>query len=635
MGILARMGRGLESLVDKMSQHKVASAIPIGVAGAAYRFLNLQQHMREEYPEGYKLMTQERAVTQAAIILGGYTLLSYMLFFAIDQAGGARNMLRSLWWAATAPFPSTGREELYERIRAGTKLPGHEFGLAHEALYNQYNPEKAAEHVRRAMEKIVRHRYKRVNGRAEHSYSILGKIFFPTDRKKLEKLRQFWNVSDEEANELLRQSSQEEKKSEFLRTAHERGISEVADRVFVRAFLTYELKALDQLEKGNIEGADIALSEMCAEFPSITAKCIYGSFLDTAGSIDDDLKAKADTHWDQVLDAIITDPELAQRFRSIPGSKNEVLEFTDSVTKRGMFVVKRSAEEEGLSIECGKGQFLYDLLGSKGAVPEVPLFRERNGLFYLLQKRVQGDMLVDALAKSSQADLMRAVVETLDDYQRTVQRNRRMTRRYGFELPDLDPAKEYEEKFIRRMQASLQDEEFDFAGLYHDMLPIFSILDEQGMGGVHGDMHARNVIAYDGKRICIIDSEKLCWGARLLDWTNLLLHTKTEHGIDLDEHMMLGYDHFRKRRMSKDEYRLAYSCAAVFKASHMAGSAEKYTRSGDVPKAEGNRRVATYMGEAQQHLSIIRELAPAGQRPQIDKLVARYSLLRTKIRQEQ
>ncbi|MBI5881388.1 phosphotransferase, partial [archaeon] len=487
------------------------------------------------------------------------------------------------------------------------------------------------EYIRRATTDSVREEYRQIKGRAEYKKRDFFRRW--SDKRLGHHQRDRLAELEFAARFMTENPETEEAKTFRIRFFHGPGqatpenLRTVANEARV---MKTHLDAFVKAREGKLEEADRTLAELYDAEPRVTNRCVYGSFLDTVAAIDEDYREKAREHWSRLINDIITAPGVEGQFRQLPGSKNEVLEFADSQTKRSMLIVKRSGQREGIEKEFRIAQFLYDFLGQRGIVPEALTLAQHGDHFYFVQKRMPGRTLQEMLkATDDRTEVITALLETLDQYQRGVLQNKGAVRRYDVELKRMDYEKAFNAKFVERVKTVLPG--YDFRKIQDRIRVVTSVLEQQRTGGCHGDLHYRNGIVHDEKRICIIDSEKLFWGARILDWVNFIVHAKVDGGIDLTAHIKMGYDLFKKTGMSMDSYLTTWYCGAVFRASQLAGTVQRYSQKGALDNESVREQCADYLGEAIAAFDVLKELLPANSSRAIMEIRQEYATIREQL----
>jgi hypothetical protein len=619
----------LDGLGEWIRKNEIKTALLIGAAMGARKYLMLTDDAQMLQNISCQPFTSD---TSACVsILSAYGILSagglsYLFIGTANIFGGFKNLGRMLIHD-NLPFCSEEfNRRLADKICDTGQNPGWEISRAMHSFYERQDLEAAIEFARRAIVETVDIYYKNCKGQAVYAPRLVYRIAKPYSKKTAAKIQNVHAIARGTFQYSETTSSIEEVAEAILAKKKLSGHMTIEDVVRGSQILSTTLEAYQRIVCGKIDEADEIMRRNTELEPRITNRCVYGSFLDTLAAIDDEFRERSKSHWETLIDDIIKAPEFDQRFAPMPDSRNEVLEFSDSETKRSMLIVKRSREEGGLSREFHIAQFLFDVLGYKGIVPEALTFKQHGQYYYFIQKRIPGSTIHEIITKGPDAKLLEQFVATLDEYQRVIHRNGRLMERYCFSIQQMDYDSEFTAKFVDRVKAEIP--EYNFSSVQENMNVIYNLLRNQREGGCHGDMHGRNSIVYDSKKICIIDPEKIFWGAKILDWVNFILHTKVEQGVDLEKYINMGYEFFKRRGMSSDEYSAAYQCGNVFKASQMAGTVLKYTRSGSISEETGCARFNGYIQSALTSLEILKEILPAKNRGAMQQLIDEYSRIR-------
>jgi aminoglycoside phosphotransferase (APT) family kinase protein len=629
MGIKEKLGKAWE----KAYQHYFTTAITAGTILGVAKGAEIYQYMGGDYIDTQAGVTLHNVDAKTVAI---YTITRTIMWsamvgiplWAIHHNEGLRNFWKKFRFLSTSKDKPELAKKRLEDLCQTTRITDLKIWRAWIAANQDCDMNTSIEYIRRATIDSVREEYRQIKGRAEYRKRDFFRRW--SDKRLGHHQRDRLAELEFAARFMTENPETEEAKTFMIRFFHGPGqatpenLRTVANEARV---MKTHLDAFVKAREGKLEEADRTLAELCDAEPRVTNRCVYGSFLDTVAAIDEDYGEKARDHWSGLIRDIITAPGVEGQFRQLPGSKNEVLEFADSETKRSMLIVKRSEQREGLEREFRIAQFLYDFLGQKGIVPEALTLAQHGDHFYFVQKRVLGRTLQEMLKTGDdRTQVITALLETLDQYQRRAQQNKGVAGRYDIETGKINYPAEFNTKFVEMFRGQLPD--FDFTKVNERMEQIYRLLEQQRQGGCHGDLHAENGIFYDGKKVCIIDSEKLFWGARVLDWANFILHTKMEQGIDIDDYKDNGYDYFRKSGMSRDEYLAAYHSGAVFKAAHLAGSVSKYSSSGAISPVVGRERVLGYLDEAVSALTTLKELVPLKNRQAAQELAEEYAKIR-------
>jgi len=609
----------VERGVNFLSRHPIKTSTAAGILGGAGFWTFMEPAAAEsigmfaESAAPYK----DLAITSAAMGVGSGSISAILLGY-IKNSGGFHNAMLKAAYAYASP---ENKKFIVQRLSECRDEPRLDI-LSAAHMLEDGEVDLAVEHIRRATSSLIRSRFATKAGNAVFKLSLYDR-FSDFEVGLLEEL----NSVCERAVEF---SNLDRDEWQNLGSNNDCFFPDYVRAVQAANVLISNIDALEALSSGDVDQADDLLRKLVVDDPSIVNGCVYGSFLDALAPLDDDIKVKSDEHWSSLITDIVESPKLEEQFIKIPGSKNEVLESGDNETKRNMIIVKRGEPDQGLENEHLITQFLYDMIGQKGIVPEALALHEHDGKIYFFQKRHPGETLFSAVQDGNVHELFERFAVTLDEYQRAVQRNQRAASKYGVPLSKVLLPREYQSKFVSRLQADVDG--MDLMPLLKYTVPIFAILNKQRQGGYHGDLNTRNVIVHN-KGMCIIDPEKLSLGPRILDWAKAHQHSEIEAGVDTVESIDIGYEIFRKRSTSKDEYHAIYNCAAFFTASHMSGTLSKYLRNGGISREVGEPRFLAYLEEAIHTLELLDEAMPRRSRQNMERLLDTYSTIHDKMLQ--
>jgi len=637
MTILHDLLGTVERMWEWTYTNRVKTSLATGIILGTAKLIELHPYLGGPYLDPDSNVTVNMDQGALAIYVATrasmWAACTFMPLELIKRSKGFRNLARMIQYEMTPEKNSKKRKDILEKLCNNTSSPYYKMRRARMAIFEENDISIAAEYVRRAISDVIREEYTCVNGRAEYNKKTISRFLdrraddMPGE-KELAVMENQIRIA-EDIERYRKTGEMEDKTAGFLK---ETGIDPATADIKTpkrNAKLGKKcVTAFMRAREGKLDQAESELESICYVEPKITNRCIYGSFLDNVSSIDDDYKDRSRAHWTELMQDIIANPEFESQFTKIPGSKNEVLEFNDDPTKKSMLIVKRSSSRDDLEKEFNISRFLSDMTIERSIVPQALTFKEHKGMFYFIQKRYPGKTMQDMLISdhSKRDMLLKNFIETLDEYQRAVQRNKGIAHHYGFDIVHMDYGKEFQKKFVERIREDADMPEL--ADIIERMKPIFRTIEAQRQGGCHGDMHAKNIIIYDNYRTCIIDNEKMGWGARILDWVNFILHNKVEAQIDLTGDICIGYEIFKRRGMSEEEYLLAYHSGSVFKAAHMAGTISKYLHKKPLGNEEGIKRRRRYIDEAIDSLNSLKNFSPLKDRNTIELLIESYCGIR-------
>lgn len=385
--------------------------------------------------------------------------------------------------------------------------------------------------------------------------------------------------------------------------------------------LMEQIRALDKIREGEIRKADMLLDKARHSEPTHSNLCMYCSFLEAAGKLDRNYSIKASNYWNVLTTELVFNNPPKMDFAEHRFSTNETARFEHLTPENKLIHLKRSSSKEDIDKEFRIANFLYALLGDKGIVPQPLKCMKAGEHFYLAQKIFPGRTLDEVLGVKEENDqkLLRMLANKLEMYQRRVAEERRISNKYGFDLKSINYESEFERTFIKRLCAGIDEK--SKSRISENMGEIYIIFKGQPFRGVHGDLHAGNVMIHGMDRVCIIDSEKLALGAGMLDWANLIIHTKIEKGIDLEKQVKKNFEMFSPGISTSEQY-LIYHCAKVFKSSHMAGTVYKHRG------RQGSKAIIAYIDEASRSLQVLKQIIPEKNMPKVKKLIDDYAKIR-------
>jgi len=404
-------------------------------------------------------------------------------------------------------------------------------------------------------------------------------------------------------------------------------------KILMARSLKKQAEAIIDISYGHVDNADKILEQTCNMGPFMYNSLFYAEFLELSGTFNTQYRKKSSAYWEDIATRFFTDfkafnsdgniIEMEDSEVYLSRSRNELMELEISPSSKDLIVIKRSKDKCGIEKEYHASKFIYSIMGKDGIVPEPLGFTDGIEYAYFIQRRVQGETLLQAI--QSKRNIPRIIADfsaTLCRYQEAITSNRDKACNHGFEIPTLDYSKEFHSKFIQRMDERLP---ISCETLLQDNISAtFTELQKQLYGGCHGDMHAENCLYTESGSTYIIDPEKMFWGARLLDYAHFFIHTKIEHGIDLEAYIADALEQLMPK-ISGDERVTSYNIARLYKAPMMAATVQKYMSAGGADNAIMEIRIRGYISETMSALNHLTDNAPANYRQNIRNLSEIFS----------
>ncbi|MBU2561489.1 MAG: aminoglycoside phosphotransferase family protein [Nanoarchaeota archaeon] len=343
-----------------------------------------------------------------------------------------------------------------------------------------------------------------------------------------------------------------------------------------------------------------------------TGDCFVASVLDTLALLDRSLEQRAKDAWVVAREKIFSedaDPICVDVIcRST--SRRDVGLVASNKVKRGTLIIRRYAMDDEAAYSAAKrdiaiSRFAERALSGTGIVPTELASFTRDSILYHVETRMPG-LTFESLA-AEQRNALYYVMPVVSAAKRY---NARLSSMLAA-LPEddairqhlvrADYLREFDEKFVERLflLADLTGITFDPSAFRQAMSEIIRFVEHEPDGVVHNDLRGANIIISPRRHVSIIDLEKTGIGKFILDVVGFVEHSKAEAGVMPSVN---PYSVIRRvdgaTKEDRSYHDVLIPAAALFKISHLCGTAIKYHLSPDMWAAVGRQRVLSYLSEA-------------------------------------
>jgi hypothetical protein len=333
-----------------------------------------------------------------------------------------------------------------------------------------------------------------------------------------------------------------------------------------------------------------------------TGDCFVASVLDALALLDGSVAGRAVRGWARVDEKMFSEDSGPLCLEAICSStsRRDVSVVSSNKVKKGTMIIRRYAvgrEEDRAAAEkeIAFSRFASAALVGTRIVPVELASFERDGILYHVETRVPG-MNFESLIREVDVNAghVMNVLSCIRRYQDAL--SCRLEGGCGESARSLIPLTDYQEEFEEKMIARLGmlSERsglcFDAGALKQAMSELISFMESAPGGVVHNDARAANVIYSPSGHVGLVDLEKTSIGKFILDVVGFVEHAKVESGLSVDADVYRSVS-YGSGRSDEDYYRVLTPSAAVFKMSHLCGSAIKYHLDPEKWAAVGRQRV--------------------------------------------